>query len=85
MDRWFILSLMTKLLQKVLARLVELPDEEQDACASILLAEIDSNKRWQQAFDDSHDVLETLADEAMEEHKAGKTTPLHFNGSDKPE
>lgn len=64
---------MTKLLQKAFERLAKLPDEEQDAYAEILLDEVESDGRWLKALEDSQDVLETLADEALEEHRAGKT------------
>ena len=70
---------MTKLLQKAFERLAKLPDEEQDAYAEILLEEIDSDGRWLKALGESQDVLEALADEALEEHKAAKTTPLDFD------
>jgi len=78
---WFILSAMTKLLQKAFERLAKLPDEEQNAYASILLEEIDANGLWLKAVGDSPDVLEALADEALEDHKAGKTTPLDFDSA----
>ena len=74
---------MTKLLQKVIARLAKLPEEEQDAFAAILLEEIESEKRWQQSFEASQDVLEVLADEALAEHEAGRTMPLDFDAPNK--
>ncbi len=74
---------MTKLLEKVLARLAKLPDEEQDAFAALLLGEMESEGRWQESFAASQDVLEVLADEAVAEHKAGRTSPLVFDTPNK--
>ena len=74
---------MTKLLQEVIARLAKLPEEEQDAFAAILLEEIESERRWQKSFASSQDVLEALADEALAEYEAGRTTPLDFDSPNK--
>lgn len=67
---------MTKLLQKAFDEARKLPDQEQDAIASWMLAEIQSERRWDEAFASSGDLLSRLADEALEEHKAGLTQAL---------
>ena len=67
---------MTTMLEKALAKATRLPDEEQDALAAILLDEMASEARWQQAFADSPDQLAALAGEALDEFRAGKTQPL---------
>ena len=67
---------MTTMLEKALAQAASLPHEEQDALAAILLDEMASEARWQQAFADSPDPLAALAGEALEEFHAGKTQPL---------
>lgn len=54
----------------------ELPDSEQDALAATILAEIEDEQRWTDAFARSADTLAELAREAMEEHRAGRTLPL---------
>jgi len=64
---------MTGLLQKAIAELEKLPDDEQDALANWILAELNSEQRWAALFDQSQDVLAMLADEALAEHHAGKT------------
>lgn len=64
---------MTDLLERAFAKAATLPEVEQDALAALILAEIESEQRWQQAFADSQDVLTQLADEALAEHRAGKT------------
>ncbi len=69
---------MTQLLQEAFARAGELPQAEQDRFARFLLAELESEQRWAELFDrpESEDLLDGLADEALSEHRAGRTRPL---------
>lgn len=67
---------MTRLLEKAFARASELPDEDQDALAKRLLAEIESEKRWDELFAQSQDELGRLADKALAEHRRGETQRL---------
>lgn len=67
---------MTHLLEKAFSEAAKLPPEEQDALAKWLLEEMESERRWQIAFANSLDLLEQLADEALAEHRAGKTEEL---------
>jgi hypothetical protein len=67
---------MTDLLEDAIARLQTLPESEQDAIASIILEEIEDERRWDAAFAHSPDVLEKLATSAMLEYHAGKTQEL---------
>jgi len=67
---------MTQLLEKVMAKVSNLPEVEQNALAKWLLRELDSEKQWDKGFGESEDALEKLADEALEEHKKGKTKPF---------
>ena len=67
---------MTQLLDKAIAEAAKLPEQEQDALAAILLAEIQSEERWTETFAKSQDLLEALAGEARTEHAAGKTEPF---------
>lgn len=46
--------------------------------AKWLLDELQSEREWAQTFAESEDVLERLADEAMEEKRKGEVTPLHL-------
>lgn len=68
---------MTKLLEKAFAVATKLPPEQQDALAALVLDEISSEKKWDEAFANSQDVLSALAKEALKEHAAGKSTPLN--------
>jgi hypothetical protein len=67
---------MTKLLEKAFAEAAKLPADEQDALATAVLSEIDSEKRWDRLFAGSEDELTDLAEEALAEHRAGRTKPL---------
>jgi len=67
---------MTKLLEKAFAQAAKLPAEKQDALATALLSEIDSERRWDQLFEGSAGTLSDLAEEALNEHRAGRTMVL---------
>jgi hypothetical protein len=67
---------MTKLLEEAFAEASKLPEQEQDALAAVILEELASERRWDQAFADSADLLAQLADQALAEHRAGKTQVL---------
>ncbi len=67
---------MTRLLEKAFAEAAKLPDDEQDALAQAVLAELASERRWDELFAASTDVLSELAEEALAEHRAGRTKPL---------
>jgi hypothetical protein len=70
---------MTKLLEKAFAEVSKLPEIEQNKVAKWLLDELASEKHWEKAFAESEDVLSQLADEALEEHRQGKTKPLDLD------
>ena len=70
---------MTKLLEKAFEVATKLPAEHQDALAALVLDEISSDQRWDEAFARSQDVLAALAKDALEAHAAGKSTPLNQN------
>ena len=67
---------MTVLLERAFEQATKLPDVEQNALAKWLLDELADEKNWEKAFSESEDVLERLADEAIEANRQGKTTPL---------
>lgn len=64
------------LLEKALAEIRKLPETEQEALAAWILAEIEADRRWEDTFAASEDVISELADEALAEHRAGKTLPF---------
>jgi hypothetical protein len=67
---------MGKLLEKVIRETAKLPDEEQEAFAAFMLAELESERRWDDLFSRSQDVLAQMAAEARREYRAGLTEPL---------
>ena len=67
---------MTKLLEKAFAEAAKLPEREQEALARWILDELSSEQRWNDVFQVTGDVLAQLADEALAEHRAGRTRPL---------
>jgi len=70
---------MTQLLEKAFAEASKLPDDIQDSLATLMLEELESEQRWDQAFASSPDLLSGLAAEALAEHRAGETQPLDPN------
>jgi hypothetical protein len=67
---------MTELLQKAFREAAKLSPEDQDALASLLLAELESERRWEKKFARSEDALVKLADEALRDDDAGHTEDL---------
>jgi hypothetical protein len=68
---------MTKLLEKAFAEAAKLSDDDQDALAKAVLEELASERRWDELFAASADVLSELAEEALTEHRVGRTEPLN--------
>ncbi len=66
----------TELLEKALAEIAKLPDEEQEAIGAWLLEELAAERTWAELLARSQDALAQLADEALAEHTAGKTERL---------
>ena len=67
---------MTKALEQAFQEASKLPASEQDVLAEAILAEICAEEEWEKLLSSSPDVLERLADEALAEHRAGRTQPL---------
>lgn len=67
---------MTKLLKTAFDAAAELSEDEQDAMARLVLAELDSEERWQRRFDASSEVLDRLAAEALAEDAANPPAGL---------
>ncbi len=64
-------------------RVSVLPDDEQDAIASMILEEIEDEARWRVTFAKSQEALARLADDARAEIAAGDVLP--FDPASKPE
>jgi hypothetical protein len=67
---------MTDILQQAFEKASRLPPHEQNAVGAWLLAELDSEQRWDELFSRSPELLAKLAAEAIAEDDAGLTLPL---------
>lgn len=64
---------MTQLLEQAFLEVSKLSDMQQNLIAKWLLDELLVEKKWNALFADSEDFLANLANEALKEHKDGKT------------
>ncbi|MFA5874098.1 MAG: hypothetical protein WC832_09030 [Anaerolineales bacterium] len=67
---------MTKL-EFAFSEIEKLPPVEQKQFVAWILEELHSEQRWSKLFAKSSDVLSSLADDALAEHKAKKTKNLN--------
>ena len=67
---------MTQQLTAAIERAKNLPIQDQNAIADLIMNELDSESRWDELFAKSPDLLSRMAAEALAEHSAGKTIPL---------
>jgi len=70
---------MTKLLERAFKRASHLPEVEQNALARWLIDELEAERAWDARFAESEDVLESLANEAIEIRKKGKAKSLDLS------
>lgn len=71
---------MTHALKKAFEVASSLPEREQDALAAAILEEVAADEQWEAALGTSPGALDSLADEALREHRAGRTKPLDPDG-----
>ena len=67
---------MTQLLEDALRKAGKLPEDEQDAIASQILATIEDEEAWGKTLRKNPAKLRKLAAEALEEHRRGATRSL---------
>jgi hypothetical protein len=67
---------MTKALEDAFKEAQKLPEREQDQLAAAIRAEIEAERAWESQLTASGDALGALADEALAEHRSGRTRPL---------
>jgi hypothetical protein len=67
---------MGKLLKKAISEASKLPESEQEAIGAWLLAEMESERRWDELFAKPGSALDRMADQALKDHERGLTTPL---------
>jgi hypothetical protein len=67
---------MTQLLEDALRKVGKLPEDEQDAIASQILAAIEDEEAWAKTLRKNPAKLRKLASEALDEHRRGATRSL---------
>jgi len=72
------------MLEKAFKKVSSLNDQEQDAFASFILEELDSEAKWHDLFAGSQDGLSKLAAQAIAEDERGETEELSIE-SDFPQ
>lgn len=65
--------MMTTRLEAVFSEAAKLSESDQDALAAWILEELDGERQWQAVLAESGATLESLADEALAEHRARRT------------
>lgn len=67
---------MTQLLERAYAEIARLPEPDQDVIAALILNELEDEAKWQKSFAQFPDALARLSEEALAEHRAGRTQLL---------
>jgi hypothetical protein len=67
---------MNKTLKEAFEAASRLPERDQEELAAAILDELASEARWRVALTGSQPALERLADEALAEHRDGRTEEL---------
>jgi len=67
---------MTKLLERAFTEAGKLPEGEQDEIGQWLLAEVASERRWAEEFARSQGLLDELSEEALRDHRKGRSEDL---------
>lgn len=66
-------------LERAVSEVSKLPEEEQEVIARWLLALLEEDARWDFSFSRSQKALGTLAEQALTDFRAGRTTPLDLD------
>lgn len=69
----------TQLLERAFAEAAKLSIPQQDALATLVMEEMEAEKKWDDTFANSQDMLSQMAAQALTEHKKGETRPLDVN------
>jgi hypothetical protein len=72
---------MSQLMEYAIEKAKQLPEADQEALAAIILQEIESERRWDELFarPASADLLARMADEALDDVRAGRARKLDLN------
>jgi hypothetical protein len=67
---------MTKALEEAIERLKQMPENQQDFLAQLLLHEIGEDERWQKSTVQHSDKLKSLVADILEAERRGECEPL---------
>lgn len=67
---------MTGLLETALQRVEALSREQQDAIAAQIIETLEDEALWERSFNRRPDLLRSLSQEALDEHRREETRPL---------
>ncbi len=72
---------MSQLMEQAFQKAKQLPESDQEAIASIILQEIEAERRWEELFSrpESADLLSRMADEALAGIQAGRARRLDID------
>jgi hypothetical protein len=70
---------MTKLLAEAFEKASRLPENLQDELARELIEELAGEARWDQTLAESADAVDKMAEQALKEHRAGRTKRMGFD------
>ena len=70
---------MTKLLTQAFEKASDLPENLQDELARELLDDLTGEAQWDRTLEQSADALDKMAEQALKEHRAGKTKEMGFD------
>ena len=72
---------MSRLMEQAFQKAKQLPESDQEAIASIILQEIEAERRWEDLFSrpESADLLSRMADQALAGIQAGQARKLDIN------
>ena len=70
---------MTELLEQVFEKASGLPADLQDVLAREFLQEIEWENQWEKAIEKSQDILNKLANTAMQEYESAETEEIGFD------
>jgi len=68
---------MTTLLEEAISALEKLSSAQQDVIAQWILDELEDERHWNKAFEQSQPQLAQLAKKALSDYQAGKTQALN--------
>lgn len=72
-------NMTTQLLERAFTQAAQLSAREQDTLATIVIEEMETEKRWDESFAGSQDMLAQMAKQALSEHRQNKTRRLNVD------